>query len=1018
MNHAREWARRRWLELTLAVSLGVISHNASALDPSKSIFQYVHTGWASKEGAPTLSFNFAQTPDGYLWWGTDEGLYRFDGVQFEPIRSLDGYAIPRQVMPGVIRAPSGFWLDFGKQNYRFQNGRLEKWGDTRGWPEAVRDVVVEANGVTWVATETRQLWRLENGNRELVGERWGYPFNNVSSLLMGPDGTLWVSNAGSPGGIAYLESGARKFKQIPSDVSDIALHPNGSIWLIGAQGIRVITVAAGRVATSTWVTRGSCGTQILLDRDGGLWAGCFGGLVHYGKATDLLLPGAEALLKSQLMTIKDGMSSSILWFIREDRDGNVWVGGDAIDRFRNTKFTQVVTRNSTEDPPSSIVAGVDATVWATAFNEGILRLKATQIPELNKTPKRIEILHHSITGELWAAGVGGVWRADDQGHFAPVELPRGMIVDSVDAVTQDAPNSVWLTMLGGIKHLVNLKWSQPIVAQGFPANWSALSAVTDAQGRVWFGGYDNDLLLVENDRARLMTAREDGLAVGQVRLLYRHGEHLWASGPDGVALYDGQHFRALVDESGVAFHDVTGIAETKRGELWLHGKDAAWRISADELAKALPRLERGVHARRYDESDGRRGASAMSSPRSSVIEATDGRLWFSTTVGIAWLDPDEKDAPVVPLVTYVRSLVVDAHEVPITDHIRLPVNAERIAFSYAAPYVGVPERIRYRYRLDGVDTDWVDSRGLRSATYTKLAPGAYRFHVMAKLEDGVWGDEAHTITVTAPTPWFQRAWFRTLIGALALLCAWLLYRVRVAMISASIRLRVTARQNERERIARELHDTLLQGFHGTIWIFAAMTERLHQDEPVKVQLSKALDEAELILARSRDQIMGVRGDTTERLDLHAAIETAGRALASNSATTLDFRVIGARKELRDDICAELLAIVTEALRNALRHSQCSHIDTSIEYKKRRLTLVVADDGLGVSEHFQHDGRPGHGGIRGMRERARIIGATLSLQSNRPRGTEVVVCLTAGKAYRGARRWTSVFGRGGPADHSI
>lgn len=364
---------------TLTVLLCLVSGDASALDPSKTLFQYGHTGWASRDGAPTLTFNFAQTPDGYLWWATDEGLYRFDGVQFEAIRSLDGYAISRQVMPGVIPAPAGFWLDFGKQDYRYQSGRLQEWGGTRGWPEAVRDVVVEANGVTWIATETRQLWRIEQGKRELIGKEWGYRFNNVSSLRMAADGTLWVSNASDPGGIAYLGRGEKTFRHIETDVSDIALHPNGSVWLTGAKGIRVITVVAGRVATSTWVTHGSCGTQILIDRDGGLWAGCFGGLAHNGRATDLLLPDGDALLRSQVMTTKDGLSSSILWFIREDRDGNIWAGGDAVDRFRNTKFTQVVSRNSTEDPPSSIVAGADGTVWATSFNEGLIKMRPSSL---------------------------------------------------------------------------------------------------------------------------------------------------------------------------------------------------------------------------------------------------------------------------------------------------------------------------------------------------------------------------------------------------------------------------------------------------------------------------------------------------------------------------------------------------------------------------------------------------------------------------------------------------------------
>ena len=994
----------RWRRCAFTACLLLASLPAFALDPAKTITQYDHTFWASKDGAPAFAMVVVQTPDGSLWWGTDDGLYRFDGVQFDPIRSLDGHPIPRQVMSGVMRAPGGFWLDFGQQNYRYQNGHLQEWGHAHGWPQDARDVVVEDSGVTWVATELRQLWRIDQGTRTLVGKEWSYPFKNLSSLTLGRDGTLWVANAEDAGGVAYLPPGEKTFRQLTSDVSDVGIGKDGSLWLSSINGIRVVDFISGRPAKSTWITHGKCGGGLLFDRDGGLWVGCFDGLSHAGKPRELLLPGGESRLKAETIPSNTGLNGSVIMTLTEDRDGNIWTAGTGIHRFRDTTMLQVIARESGE-PPAHLVAGPEGSVWGTSFNEGLLRIEGSQVTEMHTQATRMEILHYSPSGELWAAGVGGVWRRDAQGHFDRIPLANDMAIASVDAIAMGPDNAMWFAFIGGVARYQERRWSQPGATEGFPEGWSALSAVADERGRLWFGGRENDLLRVEQGRGRLIPSAESGLAVGQVRLLYRQGAHLWASGPDGVALYDGSRFHDLTDEAGKPFQGVTGIAETRSGELWLHGESAAWRISAAELSRSLPHLDRGVHAKRYDATDGLRGVSPMINPRSSVIEATDGRLWFSTSAGVATWDPTVPEPIPALLSTTLRSLMVDEREIPLAHDITLPVTANRMLIEYAAPNTNRPERIRYRYRLDGVDSKWVDARGQRTAVYTKLAPGTYRFHVMAKLEEGSWGEEARPLTLVAPPPWFQTAWFRALVGLVVLACAWTTYRLRIARISADVRLRLTAQQSERERIARELHDTLLQGVHAAILNLQAATDRMHQGEPARAHMSGALDAADRTLADSRDRIMGLRQHRPDHLDVHDSIETLGRHRAGTGATAFALCISGTARELREECREELYSIAAEAMRNAFRHAHASRVDVTITYESAQLIVDICDDGTGLPVEFRAGGRPGHGGIRGMHERVRILGGKLTLDEGRSRGTRVLLHIAATAAYTRPPRWT-------------
>jgi signal transduction histidine kinase len=330
--------------------------------------------------------------------------------------------------------------------------------------------------------------------------------------------------------------------------------------------------------------------------------------------------------------------------------------------------------------------------------------------------------------------------------------------------------------------------------------------------------------------------------------------------------------------------------------------------------------------------------------------------------------------------------------------LRLPVHTSNLQIEYTAGSLTIPERVHFRYKLEGSDNEWQDAGGRREAFYTNLAPGEYSFHVTASNNDGVWNPVGASLNFTISPAFYQTTWFRVLCGFVCLILMWRLYDFRVAQIRAKVRGRLELRLAERERIARDLHDTLLQGVEGLVLRFQAVANRIARREPVGELLRRALERADQVLEEGRDRVTSLREGAGDVSELAQALAAAGEQLALMYPVEFRSLVEGAARDLHPIAREELLFIGREALANAFRHAGASLIEVEVSYGDRTLNLRVRDDGRGIDAEVLRNGRPGHWGLSGMRERARNIRADLEVWSRPGTGTEIDLSLQAELAY--------------------
>ena len=340
---------------------------------------------------------------------------------------------------------------------------------------------------------------------------------------------------------------------------------------------------------------------------------------------------------------------------------------------------------------------------------------------------------------------------------------------------------------------------------------------------------------------------------------------------------------------------------------------------------------------------------------------------------------------------------------PAYRELTLPKGSSDLQLAFTALSLAMPERVRFRYRLEGVDPGWQEAGARRAAFYTKLAPGSYRFVVTAANEDGVWNPDGAAIHITIPPLFTQTRWFIALLAALGALALGGLYALRVRRLEARLHDRLQVRLRERVRIARGLHDTLLQSVQSLIMFFDRQAQALPCDAQERKKIEQTLELADQLMIEGRDYIMELRsGDAPG--DLAAVLADYGGVLLGGRLYT---SVRGQPRSLLPQVHSEVHAIAREALFNAARHAQAGRIDLILEYGADSFTLRIQDDGLGMADRTTHDGarthaRPGHFGLPGMRERATAIGAVFSVDSMPGQGTAIRLSLDAKLAYEKRR----------------
>ncbi|HUH54875.1 MAG TPA: two-component regulator propeller domain-containing protein [Rhodanobacter sp.] len=936
---------------------------ASFATESLPITSLLHRFYGPKERAPGQVYALAQTSDGFLWLGTPTGLVRFDGTTFENMsRQLLSPAVHE-----LFADDADLWIGYTFGGIgRLHNGKITNF-DGPGLPGgSIVGIARRAPGELWAAS-SRGLAKYTDGRWRRVD---GHPMKHIITMIA-IDGSLWVEDVS---GFYYLPAGESHFRS--ASQSDVQ---------------RVIPAARSRPG---WYLRDDAGVE-LTDADGTQWQWSSKG---FRRARQVA--GRRQLVEER-PDKAHSFSGHVPFAMLQDREGNVWVGTDlGLDQFYAGKFVPVPLSDSVLAP--AFVPGGHGDLWVGDSVQATVHV-GSEVSSVPGAGTGVLAIFRDRHGAVWTAGDAGLTRLKD-GKATRITLPSELLAaqrtaglgGSFQALTMDSDDGLWLSVAKfGLYRWKDGVWRLHGGFRGLPA-WPPLRLLADTSGRVWFTYPGNRVAKLEHGIVTNYTAA-DGLAVGNVLGIHVRGERVWVSGDLGVAHLEGRRFVTLRGADGETFLATSSIVETPAGELWMDGAAGVYRISADETREARRDPMHPVAFELFDPFDGLRGASMQLRPGPTLQLGPDGRLWDARLNGISSIDPGHIRRNTVPPTVSIEGLHVADAGFPPTAGLVLPKLTRSLRLDYTAASLTRPDRVRFSYQLEGVDNDWQNAGSRRQAFYTNLGPGQYRFRVRAANEDGLWSRHDAVVDFRIAPAFYQTWWFDLLCGFLAMGVLWLLYLMRLRQQASRTLIRIM----ERERIARDLHDTLLQGVQGLqlrlqTWAASPRLEPAHRQEMTDVAL-RARD----MLIEGRDRIIALR-----RVDVSTNLASDLRAVALDYTTLyppVDFVLTeeGAPRPLIAVTAQEVLDISREGLRNAFVHASARLVELSIEWQPGVLQIRVRDDGCGIDEAILREGgRAGHWGLLGMRERAAKIGARLDLQRYGEGGTELRLIVPGRKVYAG------------------
>jgi signal transduction histidine kinase/streptogramin lyase len=991
----------------------------SAVDPHQPIGQLYHTAWTAKDGLTGEVHALAQTADGFLWIGTRDGLFRFDGVSFERYRP-DAGSLPARDVVTLFAVPSGgLWIGYYNGGATFlAAGRAMNYGDESGLPiGTVRTFAIDLDGTVWAAALS-SLARFDGRRWQRIGRDWDFPILGPSTVAADESGTIW--SCGAVEGTYFLTRGQRRFQKAESGKCfgpspTFAPGPDGRVWswTPGDMSLTQVGTALGpkhRPGTSAV----SSGGTLLFDRDGAAW------LVPDGEGIIRIaypdrFQGGRISEKDPLVERywkKGGLSDGDVNCLLEDREGNVWAGtAGGLDRFRkrNVEWTDLQSGGF----GATLVEGDRGDVWAFRRTPPGISLRDGR--PLAGLPDWVVRSRREPDGTIWMwGGMGPLriaereslwrWRA---GQLVKVPMPAPT---PVMAIATDSTGSLWVSIRGyGVFRQEHGEWKLMEILKG-RSNITAYSALADGKGRVWLSYPElKTVALWDNGRVETFSA-DNGLTIGPVGPLTDDGSILWAGGELGLAYFRDGRFQILEPADPGRFGGVSVIIPVPGEGLWLNTPYGIVHIPQRELDLAQLDTKHSLSVESYDLLSDLPELPFLG-PTTSAVRDAGGILWFATPRGVARIDPARiRRNPLAPPVT-ICSIVANGKPYAGSQGAVLPPLTRRLSIGYAVLSLSIPERVRARYKLEGSESDWQDAGNRRDASYNNLGPGTYTFRVIGCNNDGVWNETGASWNFEIKPAFYQTAWFHALYGLAGATMIWLLYRFRLRQMTARVNLRYNERLAERTRIARELHDTLLQSFHGLTFRFQAARNMLPNRPEEAIQaLDSALERTERALAEGRDAIHDLRATTAGANELAQALTALGPEMTSEASDEPSspesghgparFHVVveGSPRGLNPTLRDEVYAIAREAVRNAFRHSQARDIEAQITYKGSSFQLRIRDDGKGIDPRIVAEGRAGHFGVQGMRERARRIGGKLDVWTATGAGTEMELRIPGSIAY--------------------
>jgi len=997
--------RRSWLAAALVLAAAAsLSTRVGALDADRTISQYLRDRWSGDSGFPGGPVNaIAQTADGYLWIAAEKGLVRFDGLTFRLVDAGAGTGAGPAVLGVAGAADGSVWARLrGVGLVRAHGGRLDNLLVDQGAPRSVVTAMTRArDGTMLLATLAHGAQAYRGGRFAPIAVPGALPSSSfVISIVEATDGAIWLGTRDA--GLFRLHGGtvSRHMDDLPDrKINCLLAAPDGKVWIGTDRGVARWTGTEISQAGVPVALRQTPALALTRDRESNLWvAAGTQGLLRLGP-DGAVHTAAEA-----------GWTVGHVSATFEDRDGNLWVGTDrGIERWRDPVFTTYAgPQGLPADASGPIHAAADGRVWFGPSSGGLFWIRDGRVHRVAAAGLPDDVVYsiHGAENEVWvgrqrggvtALRVGG----DDSLAVERYTQREGLAQDSVFSIHRTRDGSVWAgTLSAGASLLSHGRLVTYDTRSGLPSNTVA-SLLEAGDGTMWFGT-PNGLTARSPVGWRTYTTAQ-GLPSNDVNTLFEdRAGALWVGTAKGLAVVRRGTITAAGTSEPELRGSILGFAEDARGWLWIHATDEILRVDRQALAgNAL----RPGDVRRYGIADGLPGLASVKRHR-VVAQDPQGRIWFALTRGVSMADPARADGRALPAVTVVEQLTADGASVDVRGPIRLSAS-RRIAVGYAGLSLTVPERVRFRYRLDGFDREWSEPVAERQAVYTNLAPGPYRFRVVASNSDGLWnGSESSLSFVIQPLTW-QTAWFQLTAAACTGLVGWGLYRLRVRQVSRRLNARFEERLAERTRIAQELHDTLLQGFVSASMQLHVAVDGLPEDSPSRTSLARVHELMRRVIDEGRNAVRGLRSASTAPHDLEQAFAGVQQELGGGAAA---YRVIvdGRPRGLKPMIRDEVYRIAREGLVNAFRHSGATQIELELEYGTRELHVLVRDDGRGIDPQVVRGGTDGHWGIPGMRERAERIGATLKIRSRADAGTEVELRVPGSVAFErqsaGWRPW--------------
>jgi signal transduction histidine kinase/ligand-binding sensor domain-containing protein len=992
-----------------AFLLLLLASRGFALDPNRTIDQFFHTAWTIGDGAPSGITQIVQTKDGFLWLGTQTGLIRFDGIHFDRYEPINRDLRSSTVASLLATADGGLWIGFVPHGTAFlKDGRLVTYEQSDGLPLApIYALAQDADGAIWAGT-SRGVVRFDGHRWHTVGDDWGLPSVAANYFFLDRQGRLWVSTLD---GLFFLPPHQRIFHRFSPHPARLAESRSGLLWI--AQDRQILALSS----TATEEDSLHPGRQIqqpsnglLVDRDNSLWILTRDdGLARV--STPDALPEAQIEAANPLLqrfSQEQGLSDDRITDAFEDREGNLWVatrGG--LDRFRPGNLAPGPFPYGSGGQDVALVAAPDGSIWAGNFDQPLMRFSRGALSILGES-RNITCAYRDNDGSLWFGEDTRLLHVVD-GKFENVPLPPQVnprLRWGVQELARGPDGALWISVPeNGVFRLRKGVWIQWGGLSDLPRR-TAVVLWSDPQARLWFGYTVNDVARLDGDTVRTWSSA-DGLNIGTVAAFGGANGHIWVGGERGLAGFDGSKFHMLATTLEGGFRGVSGIVETSGGDLWINQADGVVHLPAEEMRRWRTDLHHELKGELFDYRDGSPGSASPVRPLPSEVLAKDGRIWVSGTSGTAWIDPARISRNPLPPPVSIGSIFVDDREYRPGSPLNFPPLPSDIQIEYTALSLTIPERVRFRYQLEGYDKTWEDAETRRSAFYTGLSPGHYRFRVIASNNDGVWNDTGAAVEFNIPPAWFQTSWFRVVCVLTAVFVLWLLYLLRLGQLASQMQSRLRERLAERERIARELHDTLLQGIQALVLRFQAAANRVDPNHPARRLMEEALNSADPIMIEGRKRVTDLRATVEPPDALPQALQAAGQELARDHPD-IAFRLTlhGTPRELHALVYEEAYWIGREALLNAFYHAEARVIRAELHYGNRELLFRFVDDGRGIPPQILRDGGvPGHWGLRGMRERARKIDAQLRMASQPANGTQIVLRISAAAAYRyGRRRW--------------